>query len=150
MFSRLSLPLSKNLSKKWKLNGWVQKEKVLLRHYILNDAMPELVIAQQVNEYGRAGDVCIRVSEAQTYDIQELHLPEYHCWCLMLEENFLEENGYNMASYTRFIDFSWFFARSLQKTPSWDESNFFKSLRDYIYIFHMPLFFKIPYWKRKQ
>lgn len=98
----------------------------------MNDAMPELVFAQQVNGYGKAGDVylgistsgnsknvlyaavnakakglkvigltgarenklmkyadvCIRVPETETYKIQELHLPVYHCLCLMLEERF--------------------------------------------------------------
>lgn len=98
----------------------------------MNDALPELVFAQQVNGYGRAGDVylgistsgnsrnvlyaavnakakglkvigltgakenklmkfadvCIRVPESETYKIQELHLPVYHCLCLMLEEKF--------------------------------------------------------------
>ena len=34
------------------------------------------------------GDVCIRVPETETYKIQELHLPVYHCLCLMLEEKF--------------------------------------------------------------
>lgn len=33
-------------------------------------------------------DVCIRVPETVTYKIQELHLPIYHCLCLMLEEAF--------------------------------------------------------------
>lgn len=33
-------------------------------------------------------DVCIRVPETETYRIQELHLPVYHCLCLMLEEKF--------------------------------------------------------------
>ena len=33
-------------------------------------------------------DVCIRVSETETYMVQELHLPVYHCLCLMLEETF--------------------------------------------------------------
>lgn len=33
-------------------------------------------------------DVCIRVPEIETYIVQELHLPVYHCWCLMLEEKF--------------------------------------------------------------
>ena len=33
-------------------------------------------------------DVVIKVPELETYMIQELHLPIYHCWCLMLEENF--------------------------------------------------------------
>lgn len=98
----------------------------------MNDAMPELVFAQQVNGYGKPGDVflgistsgnsknvlyaavnakakglkvigltgakesklmkyadvCIRVPETETYKIQELHLPVYHCLCLMLEERF--------------------------------------------------------------
>lgn len=101
----------------------------------MNDAMPELVFAQQVNGYGKPGDVflgistsgnsknvlyatvnakakglkvigltgakenklmkyadvCIRVPETETYKIQELHLPVYHCLCLMLEEKFFGE-----------------------------------------------------------
>ena len=32
--------------------------------------------------------VCICVPETQTYKIQELHLPVYHCLCLMLEDKF--------------------------------------------------------------
>lgn len=98
----------------------------------MNDAVPELVFAQQVNGYGKPedvflgistsgnsknvlyaavtakskglkvigltgekenklmkyADVCIRVPETETYKIQELHLPVYHCLCLMLEERF--------------------------------------------------------------
>lgn len=98
----------------------------------MNDANADLVFAQQVNGYGKPGDVflgistsgnsknvlyaavnakakglkvvgltgakesklmkyadvCIRVPETETYKIQELHLPVYHCLCLMLEENF--------------------------------------------------------------
>ena len=98
----------------------------------MNDALPELVFAQQVNGYGFPGDVylgistsgnsknvlyaavtakarglkvigltgqrenkmmkyadvCIRVPETETFKIQELHLPVYHCLCLMLEERF--------------------------------------------------------------
>lgn len=98
----------------------------------MNDSRPELVFAQQVNGYGREGDVymgistsgnsmnvlyaavaakaknlkvigltgasdnklmkyadvCIRVPETETYKIQELHLPVYHCLCMMLEERF--------------------------------------------------------------
>lgn len=101
----------------------------------MNDAVPELVFAQQVNGYGKHGDVflgistsgnsknvlyaavnakakglkvigltgarenklmeyadvCIRVPETETYKIQELHLPVYHCLCLMLEEKFFGE-----------------------------------------------------------
>lgn len=33
-------------------------------------------------------DVCICVPETETFKIQELHLPIYHCLCLMLEEHF--------------------------------------------------------------
>lgn len=98
----------------------------------MNDANADLVFAQQVNGYGKPGDVflgistsgnsknvlyaavnakakglkvigltgdkenklmkyadvCIRVPETETYKIQELHLPVYHCLCLMLEEKF--------------------------------------------------------------
>lgn len=98
----------------------------------MNDANADLVFAQQVNGYGKPGDVylgistsgnsknvlyaavnakakglkvigltgeresklmkyadvCIRVPETETYKIQELHLPVYHCLCLMLEDKF--------------------------------------------------------------
>lgn len=33
-------------------------------------------------------DVCIKVPQAETYMVQELHLPIYHCLCLMLEDRF--------------------------------------------------------------
>lgn len=33
-------------------------------------------------------DVCIQVPETETYKIQELHLPVYHCLCMMLEDHF--------------------------------------------------------------
>lgn len=36
-------------------------------------------------------DVCIKVPETETYMIQELHLPVYHCLCLMLEDKFFGE-----------------------------------------------------------
>ena len=98
----------------------------------LNDCLPALGFAQQVNGYGEPGDVflgistsgnsqnilyaavtarargmcvigmtgekdselnhlsdiCIRVPQTRTYQVQELHLPIYHCLCLMLEERF--------------------------------------------------------------
>ena len=98
----------------------------------MNDSEPELIFAQQVNGYGKPGDVylgistsgnsrnvlfaavtakskglkvigltgqrenqlmryadvCIQVPETETYKIQELHLPVYHCLCMMLEEKF--------------------------------------------------------------
>lgn len=37
-------------------------------------------------------DVCIKVPQTETYMIQELHLPVYHCLCLMLEDEFFGEN----------------------------------------------------------
>lgn len=40
------------------------------------------------NKLMKYADVCIRVPEIETYKIQELHLPVYHCLCLMLEEKF--------------------------------------------------------------
>lgn len=39
-------------------------------------------------ELASIADVAVKVPETETYMIQELHLPVYHCWCLMLEEKF--------------------------------------------------------------
>lgn len=102
----------------------------------MNDCEPLLCFAQQVNGYGKAGDVflgistsgnsknilyaattahakgmkvigltgakdskltqmsdvCIKVPQTETYMIQELLLPVYHCLCLMLEDEFFGEN----------------------------------------------------------
>lgn len=98
----------------------------------MNDCEPILCFAQQVNGYGKSGDVflgistsgnsknvlfaattahakgmkvigltgakdsklkdmsdvCIKAPQTETYMIQELHLPIYHCLCLMLEDKF--------------------------------------------------------------
>ncbi len=98
----------------------------------MNDCEPLLCFAQQINGYGKAGDVflgistsgnslnvlyaavaakakgmkvigltgakrnrleeladvCIKAPETETYMVQELHLPIYHCLCLMLEGRF--------------------------------------------------------------
>ena len=98
----------------------------------MNDCEPLLCFAQQVNGYGKAGDVflgistsgnsknvlyaatvakakgmkvigltgakdsklsaaadvTVKVPQTETYMIQELHLPVYHCLCLMLEDKF--------------------------------------------------------------
>lgn len=98
----------------------------------MNDCEPLLCFAQQVNGYGKSGDVflgistsgnsknvlfaattahakgmkvigltgakdsklkdmsdvCIKAPQTETYMIQELHLPIYHCLCLMLETRF--------------------------------------------------------------
>lgn len=39
-------------------------------------------------ELEQIADVIVKVPENETYLIQELHLPIYHCWCHMLEEHF--------------------------------------------------------------
>lgn len=39
-------------------------------------------------ELANVSDVVINVPESETYMIQELHLPIYHCLCLMLEDKF--------------------------------------------------------------
>ena len=98
----------------------------------MNDCEPLLCFAQQVNGYGKSGDVflgistsgnsknvlyaattahakgmkvigltgakdsklkdmsdvCIKAPQTETYMIQELHLPIYHCLCLLLENRF--------------------------------------------------------------
>lgn len=39
-------------------------------------------------ELANIADITVKVPEDETYKIQELHLPVYHCWCMMLEEFF--------------------------------------------------------------
>lgn len=39
-------------------------------------------------ELSRIADITVKVPENETYMVQELHLPIYHCWCLMLEDYF--------------------------------------------------------------
>ncbi len=36
--------------------------------------------------------VCIRVPESEVYRVQQLHLPVYHCLCLMIEDEFFPNN----------------------------------------------------------
>lgn len=43
---------------------------------------------QKESKMTKLGDCCIHVPETETYKIQELHLPVYHCLCLMLEDHF--------------------------------------------------------------
>lgn len=101
----------------------------------INDGDPLLCFAQQVNGYGKKGDIllaistsgnskniiyalvtahalgmkvigltgikdsklsemcdsCIKAPQEETYMIQELHLPIYHCLCMMLEDHFFGE-----------------------------------------------------------
>lgn len=44
-------------------------------------------------ELNMVSNVCVKVPETETYRIQELHLPVYHCWCLMLEDHFFGANA---------------------------------------------------------
>lgn len=44
-------------------------------------------------ELAQVADAAIRVPETETFLIQELHLPVYHCLCLMLEEKFFGSQG---------------------------------------------------------
>ncbi len=39
-------------------------------------------------ELASVADIVVKVPEKETYKIQELHLPIYHCWCMMLEQTF--------------------------------------------------------------
>ena len=41
---------------------------------------------QKDSKLSEIADICIKAPETETYMIQELHLPIYHCLCLMLEE----------------------------------------------------------------
>lgn len=43
------------------------------------------------SELSKIADVCIKAPGCETYAIQELHLPIYHCLCLMLEDRFFGE-----------------------------------------------------------
>ena len=38
-------------------------------------------------------DVCIKAPESETYKVQELHLPIYHCLCMMIEEKLFGQNN---------------------------------------------------------
>lgn len=42
-------------------------------------------------ELASVADVCVKAPQTETYMIQELHLPIYHCWCLMLEDKFFSK-----------------------------------------------------------
>lgn len=44
-------------------------------------------------ELSQVADVVVKVPQTETYMIQELHLPVYHSWCLMLEDKFFGNCG---------------------------------------------------------
>ncbi len=45
---------------------------------------------EKESQLSTMSDVCVKVPETEVYMVQELHLPVYHCWCLMLEDCFFE------------------------------------------------------------
>lgn len=65
--------------------------KNVLNAVVVAKALGMKVIGLTANDGGelaKVSDVVIKVPEEETYQIQELHLPVYHCLCLMLEERF--------------------------------------------------------------
>jgi D-sedoheptulose 7-phosphate isomerase len=61
---------------------------------VLAKAMDMKVIALTGAKGGKLKslvDIAICVPETETFMIQELHLPVYHCLCLMLENYFWKE-----------------------------------------------------------
>ncbi|MCR4923728.1 MAG: SIS domain-containing protein [Lachnospiraceae bacterium] len=63
----------------------------ILNTAVLARALDIKVIAltgENGGELMKYADVCVRVPEKETYKIQELHLPVYHAWCMMLEDHF--------------------------------------------------------------
>ena len=46
---------------------------------------------QRDSKLSQFADVCVKAPQTETYMIQELHLPIYHCWCIMLEDKFFGE-----------------------------------------------------------
>lgn len=47
---------------------------------------------QKGGELAGVSSIAIKAPACETYMIQELHLPIYHCLCLMLEERFFKNN----------------------------------------------------------
>lgn len=63
----------------------------VLRAAVVARAMDIKIIGLTGEKGGKLADIAdetIRVPETETFKIQELHLPIYHCLCLMLEERF--------------------------------------------------------------
>ena len=55
--------------------------------------MITLILKLKNNEWDFVAGGCIQVPETETYKIQELHLPVYHCLCMMLEEHFFSNEN---------------------------------------------------------
>ena len=70
---------------------WDINSKNIINAVIVAKAMDIKVIGltgAKGGELAKLSDVCIKAPETETFMIQELHLPIYHCLCLMLEEHF--------------------------------------------------------------
>ena len=68
----------------------------ILNAAVVAKAMDIKVIAltgARDSNLSRIADVTVKAPAEETYLIQELHLPIYHCWCLMLEDKFFGETG---------------------------------------------------------
>ena len=89
-FAQLSYALGNSGDGLWALSTSGNSENIL--------HAAQVARAKQMNVLGLTGqsggqlrelcDVCICVPEEETFKVQELHLPIYHCLCLMLEEHF--------------------------------------------------------------
>ena len=68
-----------------------RRKKVI---YNLQDIFPDSLITSGIcskdSMLATVADICVKVSSEETYMIQELHLPIYHCLCLMLESRFFD------------------------------------------------------------
>lgn len=65
--------------------------KNILNATVVARALGIKVIGLTGNDGGqlaKVSDIAVKAPERETYMIQELHLPIYHCWCLMLEDHF--------------------------------------------------------------
>ena len=48
---------------------------------------------EKESKLANLADVCIKAPNTETYMIQELHLPIYHCLSLMLEDRFFGDTN---------------------------------------------------------
>lgn len=67
----------------------------ILRAIVMARALDMKVIGLTGKDGGKMASLCdvtVRAPATETYQVQEYHLPIYHCWCLMLEERFFGKN----------------------------------------------------------
>ena len=70
----------------------IGEDRIISAVVHMDEATPHMhLVFCPINKDGKLSalaDICIQVPETETYMVQELHLPVYHCLCLMLEEKF--------------------------------------------------------------